>query len=693
MAIYLDFEFNGTTHEKLNLVCCCLMDKNHKGETRKSFWLHNNSEEQAELKKYIEENKGAVFVAYNAVAEARSILSLDYDPVNLDWIDLYLEQRCLTNHNAKLLYNRKQLVDGKIKYIPKPKPKYERAEGEGAGFRPTCSLAEATYALTGQIRDTKHKDEIRDIIISADEDMIEANKQAILDYCMEDVIFLPEIQLAQEAEYERLLGDNFCIHELEAEQFLRGEYAALTAHMESLGYPIDYEALKHFTSKIDTILFQCQREINELFPDVKPFKWKPRENKYSWNQIATKQWVFDNMSEDQVSRWQITDSAKQEKKKLKAAFELQPKHLSLSLEAWTRFFNYQHDYPTDIFGAQIVRYLKLKQSLNGFAVKEDKKNFWDYVGPDKRVRPYMNIYGSQSSRSQPAATGFMFLKPAWVRTLVRPPKGKAICGIDYGSQEFLVSALLSKDQNMIDAYKSGDVYMFFGKKAGIIPPDGTKKKNKEERSVAKGVVLGLSYLMSKFGLSGHLSNSTGKKWSEDEAQEFIDSFYEVFEGLKEYQDELQEIYFEDEEPTKLPCGWYMWCDNDNFRSVCNVPIQGISASIMRRAVRNAYEKGLKVIFTLHDALYIEYDENDFSAIDKLREAMFDAFIYYFEDKEAASAIRMDADAWSDSYATDSETITPNGMKVATSDKYVDERAGKEYQRFKKYFTPDEDDLL
>ena len=31
---------------------------------------------------------------------------------------------------------------------------------------------------------------------------------------------------------------------------------------------------------------------------------------------------------------------------------------------------------------------------------------------------------------------------------------------------------------------------------------------------------------------------------------------------------------------KLPCGWYMWGDNDNMRSVGNCPIQGFGGSII-----------------------------------------------------------------------------------------------------------------
>lgn len=687
--IYLDFEFCNILHEKVKLVCCSALDEDL--DVVEEFWLLNNQEGLTRLDEFIKLNCDEIFVAHSVVAEARSFLSLSVDPVGFKWIDTFLEQRCLTNHNAFLLYERKQLIDGKEKYIPKPKPKWERSEGESLqGFKPTCSLAETTYCYTGEIRDTEHKTKMRDIIISGDEALIEANREAIQAYCTEDVIFLPTIYKAQIEEYKELLGPKFNADQLQKDMLLRGEYAALTAVMESKGYPIDYDRLRTFSSKIDSIIQECQRHINDLFPEVRPFKFKKNDSKFAWNQKITKEWIVENHSEDEVERWMLTDGGKAAKKK---GLPFEAKHLSLSLEAWSRFYNFQHDYPEDNFGAQMVRYLKLKQALGGFSTGGKGKKFWDFVGPDKRVRPYMNIYGSQSSRSQPSASGFMFLKPAWVRSLVKAAPGRAICGIDYGSQEFLISALVSGDEAMLEAYKSGDVYMYYGKDTGLIPKDGTKKTHKAERQIAKGVTLGLSYLMSKFGLANQLTQNTNRKWTEDEAQEQIDLFYSVYYMLAEFQEATKESYFDDKQEIRLPCGWTMWTDNDNFRSVCNIPIQGLGASIMRKAVKLAYDRGLEVIFTLHDALYIEFDENDWGAMDTLHDCMKEAFIHYFDDKESAALIRLDIEAWSDNYKPNSKGVTPAGRDFDKSNMYVDERARNEYDRFSPYFDLTEEDEL
>ncbi len=932
--LYLDFEFNRVTHENVNLVCCATYDPQL--QISKKFWLHNSQEEKKKLRKYLQEFD--TIVGYSCVAECRSFISLDINPLDWEWVDLFFEYRCITNHNDRKQWG-KQLVDGKIKHVRKPKPKWERTEEDKAtGFRATHSLSEATFNLTGEIRDTKHKTLMRDLIISDPEKFSDKEKKSILAYCLEDVIHLPKIFDEIEKEY-KILDPGLTSKKIFEEAKVRGRYAAHTAWMENHGYPIDFEKTKNFSEQVSHILYDCQKEINQLFPKIKPFKWNRKDQRFTWDQLATRGWVERNCK---VDMWDKTDGGK----------------LSLSLDAFQRHFDFKHDHPTNNFGAQIVRFLKLKQNLYGFVPSPDKtkKNFWGSVGPDHRVRAYLNPFGAQSSRSQPGSTGFMFLKPAWMRALVAPEKGKFMAGIDYGSQEFFIQALLSKDEAMINAYISGDPYLFFAKKAGAIPEHGTKETHKIEREAYKATVLGISYLMTKYGLSNKLTNDTGKIYTEQDAQDLIDSFYRVFPKLQKFQERLLEDYLE-EEVIRLPCvakgskiftnrgikniedlqkedliwdgvewvkslgvlpkgekdvihiekmqldatpdhwiisegiwitavearekenspaqqsekflgdgrllaqnselkigvslvaayvklkkqlelnhcaleklepvltalnlfvpnslntteiaiylmtnifgengrlatsmqlngvetriilgiggmglkgycsnsnplevswnillswmgidpgmehwtelmvrdtmkletyellakkkttkievydilncgprrrfqcnkaivhncGWRMFGDNENHRSVTNVPIQGFGASVMRKAVDLAVERGVKVLKTLHDAIYIEGDVGYEEDILILRDAMREAFVFYLPDnqKEIGEEIRLDAFAWSPNYKRDS-TLKIKGWEIETSDLYIDGRALREYENFSRYFENDNKNLL
>ena len=134
-----------------------------------------------------------------------------------------------------------------------------------------------------------------------------------------------------------------------------------------------------------------------------------------------------------------------------------------------------------------MRYLKLKQSLNGFSPNKQKESIFDSLGSDGRVRSWLNPYGSQTSRFQPKATSFIPLKAAWMRAMIQPPKNHYILGVDYSSEEFLISACWSEDENMYNAYKSGDVYLYFAKLAGAVPWDGTKEEYKAERNLFKSI--------------------------------------------------------------------------------------------------------------------------------------------------------------------------------------------------------------
>lgn len=668
---FADSEFFGVSEQFVTQVCAAIYDD----ETRKieKFWMLNNPQEQKRFKEYVLKFKEEIWFSYAAIAEGRYWISSNLDPVEFKWIDGFLEWRCLTNHNDALAYGM-QLVDGKPKMTKRPPPKWERSEEDSKyGFKQTHSLAECTYKLLGEIRDTEHKNKMRDIIISGDIEQIELNKDAIMEYCVEDTIYLPAIFERMCEEYEKLLSQPE-LDTLIDEMLLRGKYSALTANMESYGYPINVRQTRNFANSVKFVLEECQREINSLFPDVKPFRWERSKTKFTWDQKVTKDWIRKNCD---VNRWMKTDK----------------KDISLSLEAFQKFFDFKHDYPKDNFGAQMVRYLKLKQNLNGFTPSPKKKSFWDYVGSDGRVRPYMNIYGAQSSRSQPAATGFLFLKPAWMRSLCQPNPGRAIASFDYGSQEFLISALVSKDKNMLWAYASGDVYLALAKLAGAVPQDGTKSEYKAERDLFKATTLGISYLMTRIGLAAKLTADTGKPVDEDQAQELIDLFYASYPDFADWQEEAIKRYMEDGETIKLPCGWRLFPDNDNFRSAANAPIQGFGACVMRKAVEFCHEAGLKVIFTLHDAVYIEYDSNDLSAIDTLRDCMHRAFVHYFDNKEDAGIIRLDGKCWSPDYEDDSELITPKGLAIDCSKIFVDERAGSEYEQFSGYFEDSGADLL
>lgn len=637
------------------------------------WWLFNDAQKKCFLDFIHSLPPDVIFVSYSVEAEARSFISLGLDPRKYKWQDLYLEYLMMMNHNHEIAYG-KHLIDGKVRRL---RP-YVDEKGK-------ASLAGALWKMCEITVDTEHKSKMRDLIISDPEEFTITEQTDILLYAASDVDYLPQLQRAI-ANYMMNKLPKSEIKKWFDESLLRGDYAVETAYMVTHGYPLRKEWALNLTENVEALLDDCIRDINSQFEgEYVPFRFDKAKFRWVQNQANWRKWIKDNKLE---KGWPLTDGGKSGKKEI-----------SLAIDAWTDRFDYKHTYPRNNYGAQIVRFLKLKQSLNGFREKagKDKKTFWDYVGNDDRVRPYFNIFGAQSSRTQPSATGYIFLKPAWQRTLVHPPKDKMIVGIDYASQEFLLSALFSGDLKMIDAYRSGDVYLAFGKLIGLIPPDGTKATHKFERDACKSTVLGLSYLMTKYGLAKKLTTDTGRVWTEEEAQEQVEAFDHAFETFSDFRAEVISLYH-DLGYIKLKDGWYMFQHNTNDRSVGNMPIQGAGGDIMRRSVLHATRiNGLKVTMTLHDAAYIECDLNDWEAVDRFIDSMYEGFTSYFKDTkfyEESKMIRLDTYAWGDGLPEteivkgkiiDKSVETPKGREVTVYSTYIDERAVEEFTQFKSFF--------
>jgi len=666
--VSLDFEYNKTAEPKLNLVCCSITIYPEK--IKKNLWVHKK--DYKPLRDYISSFKDRIFLSYNAVAEASAFISMDLEPTDFKWIDLFIEFRCLSNHNHKISCG-KHLVDGKVINIIPPKPKWQRVEGEEKSKQLTHSLSQAVYKFLGIIIDTDRKTLMRDLIISTPDEFTKQEAAEIMEYCESDVEHLYPLYLKMVEAYHRHIPKSerkFLFDEM----LLRGENAARAAKIERIGYPINVEATRNFANSVAFILSDMQRDINRQFPLSKPFKYQKKTGLYSMQTKVLKEWI---KAQGFAEKWDKTDK----------------NDISLSLKAWEKYFSYSHDFPEYNLGAQIVRYLKTKQNLNGFMPpKKDKKTFWDNLGSDGFVRPYLNIYGSQASRYQPSATSFLFLKSAWMRSLAEPPPGKAIVGIDFKSEEFFIKAITFLDKAMMKAYNTGDPYLAFAKDIKYVPAKATKKTHPIERQRSKSSILGIQYDMTKYGLSRKLTVDTGIEHSEDEAQEWINSFNEAypdqFAGGKEYIQNYKEAGY-----AKLLDGWYMFGDNINDRSVGNFPHQGHGAVVLRKAIKYCQEAGLDVIIPLHDALYCLIDAFDFDKIDIMIDCLVRAFKDSFPLKYQKYAnVFVDIEAWSGEYS-EKEIITKNKNKVKLEKIHIDERSQNEYKRFSKYFLKPDYNLL
>lgn len=665
---FLDFEFSGISERDLSLVSVSLLfRKEGINIAERTFWLYDAEEAKKRLRAYILDaiEKEYVFVSYVMEAEMRALLTLFSDQPsalkNIRAVDLYLEYRNLLNHNHKYAYGD-QLIDGKVITTTPPPNKWERIEfdptdsefleQEEKHHDPSYSLAAASYKLLGEKIDTDEKNRIRNIIIEHDPGKLLEHKEEILSYNASDIKHLPALlnkfrEMAPTPEW--------AYHALK-----RGEYAVRTAKMVRHGYPINRTKVDLFTKNVAHILDTAVNDCLEHSAEVESFRYDKRKQTYVANQKAIRDWI----KEQNKLTWRKTSKGQ----------------LSLSKDAFRDWY----DSTSPGFAGAYCRYVKTRQSLNGFtpSAKPSKRGrFTDFIGADNRVRPNFGIYSSQSSRSQPGATGYLWLKAKWMQNFLEAPEGYALASADFASQEFLVAAIISQDDEMIKAYESGDPYLAFGKLAGLIPPEGTKKTHAQMREVCKTCVLGMSYLMSAKGLAPRLSQAMGKTVTEDEAEKYIEMFDDAFEDYAAWRKNIKQVYSEDH-MLQLSDGWTMWGDNDNFRSVANFPIQGEGAVIMREAVALLQDSRINVIATVHDSVVIEYKvENTDIVLRMFNGCMRQAFENVMKKYGDTVAIRVEGEAWSKSYTGHEGEL--HGFKLLNE--FIHDKAKQDYERYKKFF--------
>jgi hypothetical protein len=221
------------------------------------------------------------------------------------------------------------------------------------------------------------------------------------------------------------------------------------------------------------------------------------------------------------------------------------------------------------------------------------------VGADGRNRCLLSPFRAKTGRNQPSNSRFIFGPSTWLRGLIKPEPGRAVAYVDWSQQEFGIAASLSGDARMMEAYRSGDPYLAFGKQAGRIPPDGTKHTHGTERDRFKACVLGVQYGMEAKSLARRIGQSTpyGQEllWLH---RQTYPTFWRWSDGAKSYAMLLNRLH--------TVFGWTLHIGpHVNPRSLRNFPCQANGAEMLRLACSLATERGINIIAPVHDALMVE----------------------------------------------------------------------------------------
>ncbi len=196
-----------------------------------------------------------------------------------------------------------------------------------------------------------------------------------------------------------------------------------------------------------------------------------------------------------------------------------------------------------------------------------------------------------------------------IRKAFIPEPGCEFFSADYSQIELRIMAHLSGDENLIEAFRSGeDIHAATAAKIYHLP---IEEVTREQRSRAKTANFGIIYGISVFGLAERMNVSRG------EAKELIENYFATYGGVKRYMDESIQVarekgYIE----TILHRKRYLPDINSHNsvvrgyaeRNAINAPIQGSAADIIKIAMIEIYRRfraeGLRstMILQVHDEL-------------------------------------------------------------------------------------------
>ncbi|HLN19008.1 MAG TPA: DNA polymerase, partial [Patescibacteria group bacterium] len=202
-----------------------------------------------------------------------------------------------------------------------------------------------------------------------------------------------------------------------------------------------------------------------------------------------------------------------------------------------------------------------------------------------------------------------------LRTAFEADEGWKLISADYSQIDLRVVAHMSNDKKMIELFhKDVDIHRATAQEVYKVPLSQVTDKM---RRSAKALNFGVIYGMSVFGFS------QAAKIERDEAKKFINEYMERFSGIARYMKETKEfakanLYVETEIGRRriLP-----EINSANFmvqsaaeRMAINMPIQGLSADIVKLAMLALYKEykndpQVKMLLQVHDEIILEVKES------------------------------------------------------------------------------------
>ncbi len=249
------------------------------------------------------------------------------------------------------------------------------------------------------------------------------------------------------------------------------------------------------------------------------------------------------------------------------------------------------------------------------------------IASDGRIHPTHIQLATETGRQSSIVPNVLGLNKI-LRNVIIPADGYSIGEVDLSQIEIGVAAAYVGDQNLIEAFNTGDVYSDMAKKfyrselskedLDLLPRD-FKKRHGEKRNLLKTCTLALLYGMTVSSLAKRLGVS------ECRARNITEEFLDMFPTLRQYFNE-EIVYCRMQKYIIIVSGLKIHLDSElpgNVLSrMCrNYPIQG-SAAVIFKSAGNELDKlyqeiGARLLIPLHDSFVFEAPEEIFQHVAEL----------------------------------------------------------------------------
>ena len=206
-------------------------------------------------------------------------------------------------------------------------------------------------------------------------------------------------------------------------------------------------------------------------------------------------------------------------------------------------------------------------------------------------------------------------------------EGKVLMSIDYSQVELRVLTSMSKDENLIEAYREEkDLHDLTARR--IFNLSDSDDVTREQRTIAKIINFSIIYGKTAFGLAKEL------KIPVKDASEYIKKYFEQYPRVTTFEKEVIE-FGEEHGYVKTLFGrkrYISGIDSKNKtikaqaeRMAVNTVIQGTAAEVLKKVMLKVYEvlkdkDDIALLLQVHDELIFEVEEN---SVEKYSEILAD----------------------------------------------------------------------